>query len=438
MHPSAPVRSSSWKWQVCGLLLLATMINYMDRLTLNQNADRIMKAFDEDEEWYGLLETVFAVAFAVVALAAGWMVDRWNVWWLYPTAVFFWSLAGFATGLVETAAALFMCRFFLGLAESGHWPCALRTTQRLLPADQRTLGNSILQSGAALGSIVTPLLVLLLLDWYDSWRPSFLVVGALGLVWVCLWLTIVRRRDLVPVPHADIPASAGHTSFLAIFGDRRFWILGLVVACINCSWHFFRAWLPLILKRVHNYEETEINLFTSLYYLSTDAGALTAGFATLWLARKGMSVHGSRLLVFFLCALLPPLSLLTTILPTGPGLLLVFLVIGFGALGVFPAYYSFTQELTVKHQGKVTGTLGFISWSSMAPVHWAVGKLVKETGSYDLGLAIVGFAPLLGFLAVYFFWEAKQTEPATAGPEQETRTHAMIPADSVQDSATNR
>src|SRR5262245_33246280 len=165
MSHESPTRRPSWKWIVCGLLLCATMLNYMDRLTLNQTSLRIMEAFDLDEEGYGLLETVFSVAFGLGAIGAGFMVDRWNVWWIYPAAVLAWSLAGVATGFVETLAGLYLCRAFLGLMESGHWPCALRTTQRLLTPQQRTLGNSILQSGAALGSIFTPLLVIAFLQW---------------------------------------------------------------------------------------------------------------------------------------------------------------------------------------------------------------------------------------------------------------------------------
>jgi ACS family hexuronate transporter-like MFS transporter len=257
-----------------------------------------------------------------------------------------------------------------------------------------------------------------LLDVGYSWREPFLVVGSLGIAWVILWLVTVRPRDLAPAPPAATTVVAGHTSLSAILADRRFWILALLVACLNCPWHFFRAWLPLFLQEVHGYEEAEMNRFTTAYYISTDAGSLTAGFLALWLARKGMTVHASRLLVFLGCALLTTLSILTPVF-SGPALLVIFLIIGFGALGLFPSYYSFTQELSVLHQGKVTGMLSFISWVSVAAMQTAVGEIVQRTHSYDLGLALAGFAPLLGFLALYFFWETRPTDessvPSSAG-----------------------
>ena len=153
---------------MCGLLLLATMINYMDRLTLNLMASRIKVAFDLDNRDYGQLESAFGSAFALGAIVMGFLADRWNVRWLYPAAVLLWSLAGFATGLVDGFAALLICRFLLGLSEAGNWPFASRTTQHILTSEERTLGNSILQSGAAVGAILTPLLVMALLQRTDS------------------------------------------------------------------------------------------------------------------------------------------------------------------------------------------------------------------------------------------------------------------------------
>src|SRR5262249_54205137 len=155
---------AAWKWWVCGLLLLATMLNYMDRQTLSLTVTSIYQEFGHRPSLYGLAEAAFSVAFALGALLVGWMADRWNVFWIYPSLVVLWSLAGFATGFVQGWAGLIVCRFLLGLAEAGHWACSLRTTQHLLPSEKRSLGNGILQSGAAVGAIITPLAVWVLVD----------------------------------------------------------------------------------------------------------------------------------------------------------------------------------------------------------------------------------------------------------------------------------
>jgi ACS family hexuronate transporter-like MFS transporter len=424
-----PDRSRSWKWWVCGLLLLATMINYMDRLTLNLMAVRIMEAFGLNEQQYGRVESAFAVAFALGALLMGWLADRVNVRWLYAAAVLAWSVAGFATGFAQGFVSLLVCRFLLGLAESGNWPCALRTTQHILTPAERTMGNGILQSGAAFGAILTPLIVLVLLRWTGTWRFAFWVVGGCGVSWVVLWFLLVRPRDLALPARSSDPGAAkaggpprGQELPPLLF-IRRFLVLAVLVVMINSSWHFFRAWLPLILERQHHYSEAATSLFMSAYYVATDLGSLAAGFATLYLARRGLSVHGSRLLVFFLCSLLTALSLVVATLPPGPLLLGLLLVIGFGALGVFPNYYSFSQELTVRHQGKVTGALGCCCWLAMAGLHELVGRLVTKTGgSYTTGVALAGLAPLVGFLTIALFWgPTRPARPETPGVAEEEK-----------------
>src|SRR5215510_7199700 len=88
---ATPSRSTSWKWWVCGLLLFASMINYMDRQTLANAAVRITKQFGLNHEQYGNLELVFGWAFAVGSVVFGVMVDRWSVRWVYPAVLILWS-----------------------------------------------------------------------------------------------------------------------------------------------------------------------------------------------------------------------------------------------------------------------------------------------------------------------------------------------------------
>jgi MFS family permease len=461
------------------------MINYMDRQTLSLTSLRIMGELELDKRHFGQLESVFAFAFALGAIAFGWMADRWNVTRLYTLAVLAWSAAGFATGLVGGFAGLLACRFCLGLAEAGNWPCALRTTQHILPPSQRSLGNSILQCGAAFGAIFTPMIVEALVlrgdaDRPGAWRAPFLLVGAVGVTWVFGWLLAVRRSDLaverrpspslvvIVVPLAvlfsfDIALQAakldadavrrlaaavgadpdglvafvhnslttlllklaiGTTGIALVFrwllrntradaeGEplsrrdfvRRFCVLVVVVVTINFTWHFFRAWLPLFLQEEHHFREATMYRFNTAYYVATDVGSLTAGLVALGLARRGLSVHTSRVWVFSVCALGTTLSVGAAVARDEWLLMGLLLLIGFAALGLFPMYYSFSQELTTRHQGKITGSLGCITWLATYVFQAAVGEVVTATKSYSLGVAVAGLAPLLGVAALLLFW----------------------------------
>ena len=95
--PASPAYSP-WRWWVCGLLFLATTLNYMDRVALNQMAVRIQTALDLDDEEYSRLESGFSLSFAIGALVSGAIVDKVSVRWVYPLAVLGWSAAGVLTG----------------------------------------------------------------------------------------------------------------------------------------------------------------------------------------------------------------------------------------------------------------------------------------------------------------------------------------------------
>jgi ACS family hexuronate transporter-like MFS transporter len=103
-------------------------------------------------------------------------------------------------------------------------------------------------------------------------------------------------------------------------------------------------------------------------------------------------------------------------LPKGWVLLAMLLVVGAGALGVFPIYHALTQELSPHHQGKVTGVAGVAAWA-LSPVQSLFGRLIDRTGSFDVGFAIAGFLPLVAFLALWLFWDfprRRELERATA------------------------
>ena len=75
------------------------------------------------------------------------------------------------------------------------------------------------------------------------------------------------------------------------------------------------------------------------------------------------------------------------------------------SLGLFPCYYSLAQEVSVRHQGKVSGFLGMMGWLASAPMHKYFGRLIDETGSYDLGIAVAGCLPLLAAAVWWLAWD---------------------------------
>jgi ACS family hexuronate transporter-like MFS transporter len=420
--------------------MLATVINYMDRVALNQMALRIKSYFALTNTEYSLLESVFSFAFAVGAFTTGFIVDKVSVRWVYPLMVLGWSVAGVLTGFATGFWMLLTCRFALGFFEAGNWPCAIRTTKAILRPDERPLGNSLFGSGTALGAVLTPMVVIALLYSVDpeepqrhaimsvtggtyaavtdapidTWKFPFRVIGSLGVVWIVLWFALVPRAMLRDGERSSGGPEPGAGRFRDIFRDRRFWILFAITVSVNVTWHGYRAWLPLYLQEERGYSELEMGGFTTLYYLVADIGTWTIGGLTLLLSRRGLTIHQSRLLAFGACAAMTIMSVAVPFLPDGLALEAGLLVVAFGALGLFPTYFALSQEVSYKHQGKVTGTLGASAHFSLAAIYPLEGLMADATGSYALVLGGIGVAPLVAFCLLVRFWPPERPpQPAT-------------------------
>lgn len=412
MHSPANVsRSTAWKWSITGLLLLATTINYMDRVTLGSASVRLTHELGLDDRQYGNLELVFGWAFAAGSLVFGFLADRMRVYFLYPMILAAWSLMGMATGWSHGYGALLVCRMLLGFFEAGHWPCALKTTFALLDEKDRTMGNSILQSGASIGAIVTPqIMKWLVTDQPGSWRTTFIAVGATGLAWVLLWLVCLRPRDLDQAPVATWEEKVGDSGFGVILRSGRFWAVALLIVGAQTVWHIYRVWLMKFLQTGRGYEEKAALDFQSIYFVATDLGCILAGLLSLWLIRRlGKSPHDARRAVYSGACVLTSCSLLLPLLGKGWPLLGVLLVIGAGALALFPCYYTFVQELSPTHVGRLTGLLSLWVWAVTSPLHSFFGMLADHTKSYDLGLVVAGLAPWLGVFAMKALWRKDAT-----------------------------
>jgi MFS family permease len=416
--PSRPDNQPpSWKWTICGLLLLASAINYMDRQTLANAAVRITKEFHLSQEQYGNIEAVFAYAFAAGSLVFGWLADRVSVRWLYPAVLTLWSLAGLATGFARSHDDLLNCRMLLGFFEAAHWPCGIRTTRALLNAGERSLGNGVLQSGTSIGAIITPLIMgALMTSELGSWRVAFQVVGASGLLWLILWFALTRKASLPAPCEVAHTANRGEDNFWRVIFSRQMLIVLFVIASINTTWQILRAWLPKILQEGRLYSEKEALYFTSSWYIATDIGCIGAGALAVWLGKRHASVHTARVAVFALCGVLSATCALTPLLEKGWLLLAVFMIAGAGSLGVFPLYHAFTQDISARHQGKITGLAGVAAWILPAQAQKFFGRLADWTHSFDIGLVMAAFLPLIAAIPLWLMWNrgvsSKESAPA--------------------------
>jgi ACS family hexuronate transporter-like MFS transporter len=429
-------------------MMFATLLNYMDRQVLPQIATELKGAYLIDDARYGRVGRNFAWAFAAGSIFFGFIADRIGPRLLYPVVLIGWSIAGLATPLMANPQFtsrfeepgepgsgpfywLLLCRTALGFFESGHWPCALLTARQILTAKDRPLGNGLLQSGASLGAVLVPLYVLVVRKLGGGWEVAFWTIGAAGLLWVPVWLALVRRGDLdqsasgpppAPVDWGEILRTALRVFAVVTITRamvRAYWAfmrlyltLLAVILGISVSWQFIREWLPKYLKESQHFSADAADLIVPVYYISAELGCFAAGALVLWLVARGRTVHSARVTGYAVFALVTSSAALAPFVGGWPGVALIVLA-GAGILGLHPLYYALTQELPARHMALLSGLLAAFAWFLVGAMQEAVGSHVHKTGSYDIGFVIAGLAPLAGLLALVVLWK-----PSRAGSER--------------------
>jgi ACS family hexuronate transporter-like MFS transporter len=208
------------RWLIIGLIFLATLINYIDRLTVSVLAPVITEALKLSNLEYASLGTWFLLAYTISQGVSGRLYDQIGARRGFTLSITVWSLAAMAHATARSLGSLSVFRFLLGLGEAGNWPGAAKVIAEWFPVRERAFAMAIFNSGAAIGSIVAPPIIVWLQLSY-GWQTTFIVTGALGLLWLALWLFCYQPPDRHPwMTHEE----------LALIGERGSGERGLRIA----------------------------------------------------------------------------------------------------------------------------------------------------------------------------------------------------------------
>jgi ACS family hexuronate transporter-like MFS transporter len=280
------------------MAFLATLINYLDRQTLSVVADDLCRAFGMNNEKYGLMISAFMLAYTISNGLSGPLIDRVGTRLGYALCMFVWSTAGilhfFAAGPISLGA----CRFMLGAGEAGNWPAGVKVVSEWFPSRERALASGIFNSGAALGAVIAPPTIVVLALRY-GWRSAFLVIGALGYLWLILWLAIYRtpanvQREVRARPAA--PWSLLRTRFLASFTLSKVFM--------DPVWYFYIFFFPKYLSDVHHFDLKKVGYVGWIPFLTAAAGNFLGGWVAGLLISRGVSISRARKMSVSMFALL--------------------------------------------------------------------------------------------------------------------------------------
>jgi MFS transporter, ACS family, hexuronate transporter len=208
-----------YRWTICALLFFATTINYLDRQVTGILGPTLQAEFHWSETQYADITSWWTAAYAVGFLFVGRFIDKVGVRVGFAAAVVVWSIAAASHGLAYTIVGFGIARFALGLGESGNFPAAIKATAEWFPKHERAFATGIFNAGSNVGAIIAAILVPWITLHY-GWRPAFVVTGAIGFVWLALWLPVYKspdehpklgRNELAYIQSAQTTACGGST-----------------------------------------------------------------------------------------------------------------------------------------------------------------------------------------------------------------------------------
>lgn len=247
-----------YRWRICALLFIAITINYLDRQVLGILKPELAARFHWTESDYGYVVTVFAFCYALGMIFAGKFADRFGVKIGYSVCVLVWSLACCGHAFIRNMLGFGVMRAFLGLAEAGSFPCAVKAVSEWFPRKEQSLAVGIITSGTSIGAVLAPALALV--PWLAvsyGWQSAFLLTGIPGFIWFAFWYVMYHapQRHLRVSPQelgvirqdqeAGLEQDDGQTvGWFSLFKHRATWSIWVGKGMTDPIWWFLLFWLP--------------------------------------------------------------------------------------------------------------------------------------------------------------------------------------------------
>jgi MFS family permease len=379
--------------RVVFLLALAILINYIDRSNLSIAAPLIKDELGLSVTQLGALLSAFFWIYAFMQIPAGWLVDRFDVKWVFAAGFLVWSTATAVTGILHGFAALLIIRVILGVGESITFPSLGKILGSYFTESRRGFANAVAMAGLALGPALGILIGGNVVARF-GWRPFFLTLGLAGLLWLVPWLAWMPRR----APSSVVPAQG--PGFLEILQEQSAWGTCICQFCVNYPLYFLVTWLPFYLTRGRGFSMTRMARIGGLVFLLFAISSIVFGkLSDRWIAsggsptlvRKTLAVGGKTAMgIFLVAAVLAPDNLVTPMLA----------MVGFSMGLQASTIWAITQTIAgPKMVGRWVGVQNFFGnfagW--VAPA--LTGILLDKTGHYYWAFGITAAVCWIGALS---------------------------------------
>ncbi|NOT62252.1 MAG: MFS transporter [Acidobacteria bacterium] len=408
------------RWHVCALLFFATVVNYIDRQVLGTLAPELQTKIGWSESDYANIVIAFQVAYAVMFLVWGGVLDRIGVKWGFAIAIVLWSFAGMSHAFAASAIGFSIARFLLGIGEAANFPASLKAVAEWFPKKERALATGIFNAGTNVGAILAPATALYLSAKF-GWQSAFLFTGAVGLLWLIWWWAYYQKPEDHPrISESEFkhirdgePEEVGEkTPWLPLLGHRQTWAFAFGKMLTDPVWWFYLFWLPKFLGKNYGIKGTALIPFLTVVYLIADVGSVGGGWISSALIKRGWTVNKARKTTMFAFAFFMPLVTLAYYVTN---VWVAVTLIGFAAAahqGWSANLFTLTGDMfprkavgSVVGIGSCAGAIGGI----ILPYY--AGQVLDKNPSYYLPMFIIaGTAYLVAWCVVHAL--APKLEPA--------------------------
>jgi MFS transporter, ACS family, D-galactonate transporter len=381
------------------LLALSLFINYVDRGSLSIAAPLLKNEFRLSATQLGILLSSFFWTYSFFLPISGALADRFKVKWVLAGGFFLWSAATAATAMAHAFSTLILVRMVLGAGESVSYPACSTILSRYLPEHKRGFANASIISGMALGPAFGTLAGGSLMSRF-GWRPVFLVVGLVSLLWLVPWLRSMPKGHVGSASHPELSVPG----VLQILGQRSTWGTCLGLFCMNYLLYFLLTWLPFYLVHERNFSLAEMGKIAGLAYLLMAVASTSAGWASDRFIASGKTATLVRKTVLATGHIGAGISLAGCVV-SGPRLSIICLLLAAFSWGISASNtWAVTQTLAgPKASGKWTGLQNFLGNLAGVVAPAVTGLVVDRTGQFFWAFIITAVIALLGSLSWIFF-----------------------------------
>lgn len=308
------------RWWIIGLVCALTIINYIDRQTLAVLAPTIRETYGMTNAAYSRVVTMFLLGYTISQAVSGKVFDRIGTRVGFMVFVGIWTVASMLHATARTVFQFGLFRFILGVGEAGNWPGAAKAVAEWFPVRERAFAMAIFNSGASIGAVVAPPMIVFVALNY-GWRKAFFIGAVLSAIVLTAWFFFYRspathprlseeeRRHIASdQTTADTADAQSRRPWASLFLHRQVWALIAARFFTDPIWWFLISWLPNYLKSERGFSLALIGLFAWIPFLFADIGNLSGGAVSSLLIRRGWSVDRARKVVLATSALLVPVG----------------------------------------------------------------------------------------------------------------------------------